>query len=163
MDILNASKCCSRCGYAQPRSEFWRDASRPDGLHSQCKSCKNGVRKESRKRNPDWRDRDKERSRLYKINNPEKYRESIRNSTLKKKYGITSEDYDALLSRQDGKCAICGSTESGGYGPNLHVDHNHDTGEIRGILCKSCNTGLGFFQDDAEMLKAAIQYLEKSN
>jgi hypothetical protein len=72
----------------------------------------------------------------------------------KNKYGITKEEYKELLKKYDYKCGICGSNE------NLCIDHNHTSGEIRGILCKKCNSAIGLFQDDINNLTTAIQYLK---
>jgi hypothetical protein len=87
-----------------------------------------------------------------------------RRSKLKRKYGISLDDYAALLERQGGKCAICKATEprgrAGHFGPVFHVDHCHQTGRIRGLLCSTCNPGLGAFGDSVERLQAAIDYLK---
>ena len=76
----------------------------------------------------------------------------------KSKYGLTQEDYDDLVRSQEGVCAICGGVEllPGG----LSVDHDHDTLEIRGLLCRQCNAGLGNFKDDPSVLREALRYLE---
>lgn len=70
------------------------------------------------------------------------------------KYGITQEDYDRMLAKQNGVCAICGGV---GKRANLDIDHDHDTGYVRGLLCNKCNMGLGFLQDN---LDEAISYLQ---
>lgn len=75
-------------------------------------------------------------------------------------YGVTAEQFTALLAEQDGKCAICGTAEWTGKGP--HLDHQHETGLVRGILCHKCNLGLGKFNDDPKMLRAAADYLERA-
>jgi hypothetical protein len=79
---------------------------------------------------------------------------------LQKLYGLSLEDYEEMLDQQDGKCAICGST------PDLRrlcVDHDHATGQVRGLLCRSCNLALGSMQDNIELLENAIAYLVKFN
>lgn len=83
---------------------------------------------------------------------------------LKKNYGLTSDDYDKLLEDQNGSCAICGRLPTGGATStrNLHVDHDHKTGKIRGLLCQKCNPALGQFNDEPALLRAAAAYLEKS-
>jgi hypothetical protein len=75
-----------------------------------------------------------------------------------RKFGITVEDYDRMAAEQNGGCAICGTTEPGGRGV-FHVDHCHDSGKVRGLLCTGCNTGLGQFKDDPTRLLAAVEYL----
>lgn len=98
-----------------------------------------------------------ERSKQYRIDHPT----AKRSQDLFDKYGITLEDYDEMLKAQDGKCAICGckSEDNGRYGV-LYVDHNHNNGKIRGLLCESCNLGLGIFKDDIGILNNAIKYLK---
>lgn len=74
------------------------------------------------------------------------------------KFGITIEQWEALYAAQVGCCAICHSPDAKGRG-RLHVDHNHKTGKIRGLLCMECNVGLGKFQDDPDLLLAAVTYI----
>ena len=76
---------------------------------------------------------------------------------LKCCYGMTPADYEALLARQNGVCAICKTTEPG---RPLYVDHCHVRKKVRGLLCRSCNLGLGNFKDDPRLLRAATAYLE---
>lgn len=96
-----------------------------------------------RKSHKDWRLRNPERLRGY---------------FLKSEYGITSEEYVALYETQDGVCAICSLPER--KLPTLAVDHDHVTGKIRGLLCSSCNLGIGHFKDDVGLLRNASNYLE---
>lgn len=127
-------KHCKKCDTTKPLSEFHNKAGRKDGKASTCKSC---VNDRARKYDPAYN----------------------RNHKLKKTYGITSEEYDAMLEAQGGACAICGGTEGMSLDRHMAVDHCHATGKVRGILCSHCNRGLGFFKDNIETLKAAIKYL----
>ncbi len=79
---------------------------------------------------------------------------------LKTKYGMTLNDYELMWSAQGEKCAVCGTMEipAKGY---WHIDHCHETGKVRGILCHHCNVGLGHFRDDADRLRLAIAYLRR--
>lgn len=95
--------------------------------------------------------------------------EKTRNSKLIKKYGISIHEYNALLERQGGVCALCGQPEikmqSRGLGmkptpDSLHVDHDHRTGKVRGLLCYRCNTGIGKLLDNPDLLRKAADYLE---
>lgn len=88
----------------------------------------------------------------------------LRDQWLREKYGIGEAEYDALLREQGGGCAICGA-EPGGVGKYgvLHVDHDHKTGRVRGILCQPCNHGLGHFFDDPSRLAGAIEYLRTAD
>lgn len=81
---------------------------------------------------------------------------------IKSKFGITIDEYQRLLENQNGQCAICGYKEPQGATRHdrLYVDHNHDSGAIRGLLCMHCNAGIGHFKENLTILKNAIQYLE---
>lgn len=88
--------------------------------------------------------------------------EEIRNNNLKRKYGMTSEEYEAMSAEQGHVCAICGEPETlvrKGQAERLSVDHCHTTGEVRGLLCAHCNHGIGKFKDSPELLRAALAYL----
>ena len=129
-------KTCTLCKTEKPHSEFYKQKTSKDGHGSWCKPCQRDYNTQWRKDNPD----------RVKFHNE--------SGTLKYKYGITVEERQALLNKQGGTCAICPSTTK------LSVDHCHDTGKVRGILCHTCNVGLGMFHNDVEKLRAAIAYLE---
>jgi hypothetical protein len=102
-----------------------------------------------------YRSRDPEKARAYArqryAKNPEKHRAVQR----KFKYGLTSEEFEALAKSQNYRCAICET-------PELHVDHDHGTGAVRGLLCGPCNRMLGCAKDDPDVLERAIEYLRRS-
>jgi hypothetical protein len=83
-------------------------------------------------------------------------RKSQRKDQLKYYYGMSVADYEALLAKQNGACAICKQT----FAQTPCVDHSHITGEVRGLLCRSCNLGLGHFKDDPRLTRAATAHLE---
>ena len=87
------------------------------------------------------------------------YAKNIRNWTLQTKYGITQEDYLSMVEAQDNKCAICETIETDRYGV-FHVDHNHTTGEVRALLCSSCNQALGLLKEDVKAIRKAADYIE---
>lgn len=89
-----------------------------------------------------------------------KGKKAQRNSKLKTKYGISLEEYNDKLIKQNHKCAICGVDEIE-QNRNLCVDHNHKTGKVRDLLCSPCNTGLGMFKENIDTLIQAISYLNK--
>ena len=92
----------------------------------------------------------------------QKNKTAHRNRMLKLNFGITLEEYNEIFNQQDGVCAICETAETGtrnGAPITLAVDHCHDTGEIRGLLCRQCNSALGWFKDDRELLYKALMYL----
>ena len=105
-----------------------------------------------------------ESNKKWRERNPEKVKEYARKSKLKITYGMTLEDYDNMLEKQNGGCAICGVTEntySRWPEKYLAVDHDHKTGENRGLLCDHCNRGIGMFNDDPDLLVKASKYLTK--
>lgn len=85
--------------------------------------------------------------------------ERVRKVNLRDKYGLTTQEFEEMLLAQGGLCAICGEADKGGRA--LAVDHCHESGKVRALLCHRCNPGLGFFRDDIDRLKKAIAYLEK--
>lgn len=85
-----------------------------------------------------------------------------RDARLRAEFGISSADYDRMLEQQHGGCAICAKPFAGKGGQRLAVDHCHGTGAVRGLLCTNCNQGLGKFADDAERLRRAADYLNRS-
>ncbi len=98
------------------------------------------------------------RRRRDKIANDPETKARRRNTLLKHKYGITQDDYDRMLEEQQGGCALC--TRHPGRTP-LHVDHSHQTGIVRGLLCHQCNWYLGTIEADATLLERIKVYLEK--
>ena len=82
-----------------------------------------------------------------------------RKSALKKNYGITIKQYDILFAKQNGVCAICHKPE--GVSKYLCVDHNHNSGKVRGLLCRKCNLALGHIDDSILILEEMIKYLKK--
>jgi DNA-directed RNA polymerase subunit RPC12/RpoP len=84
------------------------------------------------------------------------YHKNKNTDRLYAKYDMTEDDYLEMFEKQNGKCAICGKEV---VDERLFVDHNHDTGEVRGLLCRNCNAGIGFLKDDIDLLRSAIKYL----
>ncbi|MBB4744479.1 hypothetical protein BJY16_007938 [Actinoplanes octamycinicus] len=123
---------CPDCGEAKPLAEFPRSRNDTGGYGRYCKPCHNMRGKETRQR-------------LYG---------GSREYHLRRRYGIGQAEFDALLADQGGVCAICGAPDP------QHVDHDHRTGRVRGILCFNCNGGLGQFRDDPVFLANAITYLK---
>lgn len=109
-----------------------------------------------------------EASKRWAAANPIRRQEILLKSKLKIKYGITTEIYFKFLTQQGGVCAICKLPETKTLPQNksiarLAVDHDHTTGQIRGLLCKSCNIAIGSMKDSSDRLLAAAQYLQERN
>jgi hypothetical protein len=154
-------KKCGKCNTIKPLDAFGKDRNRKSGLTSACKECRNPQSKSWRDKNPE---RVKETNRSSKLKRKEYYsapdrKMKYRNSYLKKSFGITHEQYQEILVKQGGVCAICKKYR---LAPNrlfMPIDHCHTTGKIRGILCNGCNQALGIFEDSRDLLENAIQYL----
>ncbi len=120
-------------------------------------AARNVMRRERYRNDPEYREAIKIKSINDRRKNPRRRREQ----NLRATYGITQEAYDLVLEYQGGGCAICGRKENTAkYFKYLHVDHDHTTGEVRGILCDSCNLAIGKFQDNPELLRRAADYLD---
>jgi hypothetical protein len=100
----------------------------------------------------------KTQSQRYYASNSSRLKERAKVNSTKYLYGIDADTYGQLLTTQNGVCAICHSVNENGY--RLAVDHNHKTGEVRGLLCSTCNSALGLLHDDPSILRAAADYLE---
>lgn len=110
---------------------------------------------------PSYRAREAEYSKRYKAN-PEVKAQKVRiqiNYERRLKFGITEDQYEQMKIDQNYRCAICNTDKPGGRG-DWHIDHCHTNGNVRGLLCMSCNTALGHFKDDIDILAKAIQYLK---
>ncbi len=136
-------KKCTTCKKKLPNSKFCKDRSRKDGLSYRCKECSNAHTK---------RDYIKNYSKRLKT-----HRQYDRTHRLESKFGLSPEAWDAYYQKQNGCCAICGKHQSQ-EGKRLAVDHNHFTGNVRGLLCMSCNTKLGWFENN---LCQVIDYLKE--
>jgi hypothetical protein len=100
------------------------------------------------------------RARLWREANREKQLRGIRNCYYKKNYNITLLEYEELLRKQNYVCEICGEPEPCKT-KNLSVDHNHSTGEVRGLLCTNCNSAIGRLKEDPTLFQRSLEYLEK--
>lgn len=167
-----AQKSCLICGVLRPVSEFYTQASAKDGRYPYCKPC---ARVKSKQHYRDNVERQSENNRRYRELYPEKCKKNpviARAYWLRTKFGITQEFYDELMERQGGLCAICRNpesrTNSNGQVKFLSVDHDHACcpedacGKcVRGLLCHSCNLGIGKLRDSPEVLRRAASYLER--
>ena len=127
-------KQCNCCRRKKPHAEYSKRTASSDGLQPRCKDCSADIQKQ----------------------NYEK--DKRRNAWLKRAYGLTLKDYEYMYSQQGGLCKICNR-----HFPQLVVDHNHHTGDIRGLLCDKCNRGLGYFDDSIEFINNASEYLEETS
>lgn len=135
-------KRCTRCREEKPIDQFHRNRSRGDGWSVWCKAC------------------------VSQRNATPEHRARWRRNKLASRFGITAERYAEMLSEQEGVCASCGRAETvnGNHGSvkALAVDHDHETGDVRGLLCQACNLALGVLGDDPARLMGLAAYVVKA-
>lgn len=144
---MSPTKKCCRCHEVFPVSAFYKNKARPDGLSQRCHECDKLSRKDFYYR--------------HKASDPTAFSRQRYADGLKYKYGITIEQYDAMLAAQNGGCAVCEKCEADVKKNRLHVDHAHATGEVRGLLCTQCNMAVGNAYDNPERLEALAAYLRR--
>lgn len=144
-------KTCRKCGVTKAYADFSlsrRETPTRNAVYrSECKECNS------------------ERARQWFADNSERANDNRRRWALQNTYGLSIAEYDALLRKQGGVCAICGKaehTERDGKPTRMPVDHCHQTGAIRGLLCQTCNRAIGLLKDDVIILRRAIAYLMRA-
>jgi hypothetical protein len=151
LDLSSGLKTCPKCLVEKPLSEYHRSKATVGGYQVYCKVC--GAARHS-----EWRLKNLAKcaadQKKYRQNNPEQFADYSR----KNLYGLKPGEYDTMLASQNGRCAICLTNTPGGKGP-FHVDHCHEGGHIRGLLCHCCNLGIGYLKHSKTVLEAAIVYL----
>jgi hypothetical protein len=168
-------KTCPGCKLELENDKFGIHKNRYDGLQTYCKSCSKEKYEESRRvsrlkcyhkdpektktRNREWNNKNKDKRRIQSKRYYLKNKEKVHEWHMQYSYGITRENREEILKSQNDSCAICGKPANNV--DEFDVDHCHNTGTVRGLLCHKCNTGIGFFEDDPELLTKAIQYLVK--
>ena len=143
------TKICSICKTEKSFEHFYDHKNGKDGKFTYCIPCHN------------------QKLRDHKKNNPQMWSVYNLRANLKMNYGMTVEDYERMLAKQNGKCAICKTEDPGG--PRFYIDHDHSCCNgrkscgkcIRGLLCNNCNNGLGRFKDSIESLASALAYLSQ--
>jgi hypothetical protein len=165
MAIVDGKIRCSKCQESKPTSEF-QPAIVKRGC-GECRPCKYVSKRNWEKENPEkvnearrlFRDRNIDRHRAVTKVWRYKNKEKTKCYNLRR-YGISLEIYNQMLADQSGRCAICSSKDPGSKRTSFFfVDHCHDTGTVRGLLCHHCNSGLSKFSDNSVTLMSAIRYL----
>lgn len=134
-------RACCRCKEYKAAEGFGLDPQKPGRLRANCILCRRVMEKERRDRDPERATRKRFAQLLWQ-------------------YGLTREDYAAMLEAQKGACLICTRTQPGAGHDRLVVDHDHATGRVRGLLCNNCNIGLANFREDPTRLASAVKYLD---
>ena len=191
LDPSSLSKVCPGCGVEKNKEQgFWKNKASRDGYASRCKNCSKDAtqkwrhseigRAKTRSHQEQWRANNPSKVRASKKRyrqenleqvkaaiqkcweeNREEYKLSHWRYWLKKKYGLTEDRFYELMREQNYRCAICGRLEKDSRKQKFCVDHCHDTGVVRGLLCFGCNTMLGNANDSIEIMEAAIAYIKR--
>jgi hypothetical protein len=154
--FTDTEKWCSRCESWKTFDHFTKNKGyRGGGYSSLCKDCSKKYREEHPRKSTNkdceratvWNAKNKKRRRMQKCNQKDYLRST--------RYGLTPEDYKKMYEDQNGKCALPSCS-----GDAEFVDHDHETSKVRRLLCRLCNSGLGFFRDNPNRLLEAVEYLK---
>jgi hypothetical protein len=153
-------KRCAVCRQVFDLERFHPRYGNRSGSHrSKCKRCENARQHERRKLNPLWAEIQREKSKRARARHLAKNPSYHREKRLRHEYGLTGADFEKMVEEQGGCCAICKNPPE--YG-KLVVDHNHDTGAVRQLLCNDCNTSLGFIERKGiGIIDLCAEYLER--
>jgi len=137
-------KQCTKCNEVKPFSEFYRASKNKPGYVPWCKVCMHAYQRAT-----------------YKGKDPVKQK----SGHLLRAFNLTADEYNAMVASQNGLCASCGNPESKldhrtGEPKGLAVDHCHTTGDVRALLCNSCNIALGLLQDDPGRIERLLRYIQ---
>lgn len=176
-------KTCKICDKTKPLEAFTRNKNERDGLRGECTDCRKQARRDravilagtvtvdwSASKQCSFCNESKVATEFHRNRHGSDGLSSLcrsckRDIWYEYEFGITKAEYDAIASRQGGRCAVCHNPEvakhSNGDVKLLAVDHNHETGMVRGLLCSQCNRGLGMFADSPDILRSALAYLKR--
>lgn len=133
LELVQESRRCTKCLQDKPAGEFYKANAR-GGKVAWCKPCTATYYREY------WRKRNAEGRKRVRTH------DHHRRKCLKRKYGITVDEYNRLFTEQGGVCCICGSAEAGNPYGVLCVEHDHATGKVRGLVCQPCNFAIGWYE-----------------
>lgn len=174
---MGDEKRCPKCETLKSVEDFYRLKSGPrkGWIQGYCKACTNAERRRRYLASPEQQERQREHAARWYQENKERASASRkeyyartksarartgRDWRFREKYGITHDDYDAMVSAQGGLCAACGGEQQHGW-KRLCVDHDHATGRVRGLLCDYCNRAVGLLRDDASRAQRLADYLSR--
>jgi len=169
-------KTCTKCKETKDLTDFPKRKRNKDGRCTKCKICTNKANREWQVKTG-WKAKDP--GKYYRENKDkvlarqkrareerpqtEEQKQEQRNARYLRVYGISIKDYNTMLKNQKNCCAICGvDNPQRGGSEYFMIDHCHETGKVRGLLCHLCNSGLGRFKDSKQFLLNALSYLEDS-
>lgn len=157
-------KTCTKCKTEKSFDDFWKSKGYKGGYRAECKSCESERLKKWRKENPEkhrlqWlRSYDTNRDLIRENNKLEYQRNRIKNNDLRKNYGITIDTFREMEKKQGYLCACCGRDDV-----RLVVDHCHETGQVRHLLCNRCNVAIAFLEEDPVIAERIGEYMKIMN
>lgn len=151
------SKTCPKCKIEKPFSDYPKSKYGRHGIATYCLPCSAEIVR-ARRATPEGQAVHRAASKRWREANKERHKDN----NARWRYGVDHGTYDTMLAAQNGKCAICQTTDPGKGLIRFHIDHCHNSRQVRGLLCDQCNHGLGHFRDNTELLANAINYLNLS-
>lgn len=158
------TKKCTYCKETKPLSEYYPVANGVKGVRPRCKVCMLTLERTKYSSDEEFRIA-KLKSQANWLRDPDnlkEHRKRARRWHLKASYGMGLDDYDKMVDQQNGRCAVCEELPTDRKArSSLVVDHCHNTGKVRGLLCDLCNTAIGKMRDDADLVLKAARYLQR--
>lgn len=145
IDPILQTKPCRTCKQILHISNFHKNKTTKCGYHTACKICNS------------------KHAKAWKASKSIEQIKQIHRRQKLNSYGLTEEQHEIILQRQNGVCAICKTFKLRANDAHLCIDHSHKTNKVRGLLCSNCNSAIGKLNDDINLLKNAIEYLESYN
>lgn len=155
--LAEGFKVCPKCEIEKPFTDYPKNKRTKHGIGSRCSAC-TIAEVQAYRDTPAGGAAHREASKKWRKENLERHKDN----NAKRSYGLEHGTYDTMLAAQDGKCAICKTTEPGTRLVRFHIDHCHTSNVVRGLLCEHCNRGLGHFKDDPALMRRAADYLSSA-
>ena len=152
------TKVCTKCNieYPDTKEHFILEKRNKSGIGAQCRKCHNAA-------NRVWRAGNRKSQSFYFKGYRRNCKSKYFSAKYRRKYGISYEQYEVMFRDQGGVCRVCGKpdthTTKSGIQRRLAVDHNHNTGEVRGLLCQRCNQALGLLRENPVAIKSLLEYI----
>lgn len=154
--VMPTEKRCTKCGVIKPLDQFHKRSAAKDGHQPACAACMTAAATAFNKANPAYH---RQKAKEYRLRHPDRHADN----NLRWRLGVPWGTYAQMLEAQEGKCAICETADPGARISRFHVDHDKETGIVRGLLCSRCNTGIGQLRHSKPLLLSAIEYLDRTS
>lgn len=155
--LVDGIKRCPKCQIEKPFAEYPKNRRGAHGINTYCLTC-SAENTRAIRATPEGQQVHRAASKRWQEANKERHKDN----NAQWRYGVTHGTYDAMLAAQEGKCAICETTEPGNGLARFPIDHCHTSKAIRGLLCSNCNRGLGYFKDSSTRMRRAADYVDSA-